>query len=136
MSVQPYFHLVDDAIKALGVDPELCRGDKPGQWNMQRGSASVWIDMFDIEGQGSYFQCLAPVSAVPTARREEFLNEVLELNHKLYGVGITKFKEVVYVKVIREIEGLDINEVLASMRRIGAYADDYDDYFKNKYFPA
>lgn len=136
MSAQPYYQLVDQAIRTLGVDPELCRGDKPGQWNMQRGSASVWIDMFDIEGQGGYFQCMAPVSAVPQSNKEAFYTEVLELNHKLYGVGLTKYKDYVYIKAIRELEGLDVNEILATLRRVGTYADDYDDYFKNKYFPA
>ena len=46
---------------------------------------------------------------------------------------MTKFREKVYIKTIRELEGISEDEVMAMMKRIGGYADDYDDYLKNKY---
>jgi hypothetical protein len=127
--------MVENCISSLGVDPAVCRGDQPGQWNMKKGSANVWIDVFIINENG-YFQCMAPVSAIPQVQKAEFYEEILETNHKLYGVGMTKFKDWIYVKTIREVEDLSEDEIMAQMNRIGVYADDYDDYFKNKYFPS
>lgn len=135
MDLTEHFEKVDNCIKQLGVDPEKCRGEKPGQWNLVRGSASVWIDVFFSErNNASYFQCMAPICQIPDSNIEAFYQEVLETNHTLYGVGFTKFKNWLYIKTIRETEGLEESEILASMRRIGTYADDYDDHFKNKYF--
>jgi hypothetical protein len=125
--------MVENVIRRFGIDPTSCRGEKPGQWNLTKGSAQIWIDVMEINESG-YFQCMAPISAVPASRTQEFYQEILETNHKLYGVGMTKFKEWIYIKTIRETDGLDENEVAAQMNRIGVYADDYDDYFKNKYF--
>jgi hypothetical protein len=125
--------MVENVIRRFGIDPTSCRGEKPGQWNLTKGSAQIWIDVMEINESG-YFQCMAPISAVPASRTQEFYQEILETNHKLYGVGMTKFKEWIYIKTIRETDGLDENEVAAQMNRIGVYADEYDDYFKNKYF--
>jgi len=135
MDLSVYYAMVDNCIKELGVDPEACRGQNPGQWNLKKGSADVWIDVFKRpEDYFGYYQCMAPVCPVPKANIEQFYQEILEINHTLYGVGFTKFKDWVYVKVIRELEGIDEKEMIAMMRRVGTYADDYDDHFKNKYF--
>jgi hypothetical protein len=134
MELTAYYQMVENCIKELGVDPTICRGENPGQWNLIKGSANVWIDIFKRpEDYFGYFQCMAPVCAIPTTNVEAFYQEILEINHTLYGVGFTKFKGWVYIKIIRELEGLEEKEIIASFRRIGTYADDYDDYLKNKY---
>jgi len=43
-NIEHYYEIVDNCIKRLGVDPAICKGDKPGQWDLKKGSASVWID--------------------------------------------------------------------------------------------
>ena len=134
MDLTPYFQMVENCIKELGVDPNTCKGEKDGQWNLKKGSANVWIDIFKKEKDYyGYFQCMAPVVKIPETNTVAFYQDVLEINHKLYGVGMTKFKDWIYIKTIRELEGLDQEEVMASIKRIGGYADDYDDYFKKKY---
>jgi hypothetical protein len=135
MELGNYIKMVEKVIASLGVAPETCRGQKEGQWDLKKGSASVWVDVFLTETKDyGYFQCMAPISMVPATRKEEFLQEALEINHKLYGVGFTIHKDGLYIKMIRELEGIDESEMLAAFNRIGNYADDYDDYFKNKYF--
>ena len=138
-----YYHeIVERVIQELGVDPKLCRGQAPGQWNMKLGSASVWIDVFQSkDAQGNYIndgylQIMAPVMNIPPTRQEEFFKELLELNHSLYGVGFTVFKEGIYIKSIRELEGLEYTEVRSTFNRVGYYADDFDDKLKAKYIPA
>ena len=126
--------MVENCIKALGVDPAVCRGEKPGQWNLQKGSASVWIDVWHIEQEGrGYFQVLAPVMQLPENNREAFFQELLELNYGFYGAAFVKFNDWVYVKMIRELDGLEEKEAAATMSRVGWYADEYDDKLKVKY---
>lgn len=130
-----HYQIIENCIKRLGVDPAVCRGEKPGQWNLKKGSASVWIDVFKREKDYyGYFQCMAPVVQIPQNRKEEFYQELLELNHSLYGVAMTKYKDWIYIKTIRELKDMSEDEAFAMITRIGNYADDYDDKFRNKYF--
>lgn len=137
--VQYYYEIVERVINEFGVDPKLCRGKQAGQWNLKIGSANVWVDVFqskDTNGNfidSGYIQVMAPIVAVPADRQLEFYREVLEINHQLYGVGFTKFENTIYIKIIRELEGLDQSEVASTMKRIGHYADEYDDLLKKKY---
>jgi len=133
MDLKPYFEMVDAVIKDLGVNPDETRGEKEGQWDLYKGSAHVMIDVFELENGWGYFQCIAPICKIPEANKIEFYEEVLERNHKLFGVGMTKFKDGIYIKTIRELEGLDKTEMTNMINRIGNYADDLDDYFKGKY---
>jgi Putative bacterial sensory transduction regulator len=140
--IQVYYEMVEKVIKELGVDPAICRGQNLGQWNMRLGSASVWIDVFqskDAQGNfidGGYLQIMAPVMEVPSERQLEFFQEVLEINHQLYGVGMTKFQNSIYVKSIRELDNLEQSEVMSTFNRVGRYADQYDDSLKAKYAAA
>lgn len=134
MNLESYYSMVENCIRKLGVDPSVTRGQKPGQWDLKRGSASVWVDVFKRENDRfGYFQCMAPVVQIPSNNTQQFYEEVLEKNHSLYGTAMTKYKDWIYMKSIRELEGLDEEEMMATFKRVGAYADDLDDYFKNKY---
>ncbi|MEN8123328.1 MAG: YbjN domain-containing protein [Bacteroidota bacterium] len=135
MDLQAFYQMVEDNISKLGVDPAVCRGEKAGQWNLKKGSANVWIDVWETEKKDyGYFQCMAPVVEIPTNNTEAFYREVLEINHNLYGVGMTKYQSWIYVKTIRELAGLDGGEMMAMINRVGNYADDYDDKLRNKYW--
>lgn len=133
-NLQHYFDMVEKSIIDLGVDPAVCRGEKPGQWSLKKGSASVWIDIWHIEQEKrAYFQVLAPVMQVPEMNQQAFFQELLELNYTLYGVAFVKFNDWVYVKLIREIDGMEQKEAAATINRVGWYADEYDDKLKVKY---
>jgi len=134
-NIESYYQIIENCIKRLGVDPAVCRGEKAGQWDLKKGSASVWIDVWKKENEDyGYMQIMAPISEVPANNKEDFFREVLEINHNLYGVGMTKYENWIYIKIIRELEDLSEDEAFAMFNRIGNYADEYDDFFKNKYF--
>ena len=141
-NLQTYYDMVERVITDFKVDPKLCRGQAPGQWNMMLGSANVWIDVFQSKDQNGnfiesgYLQIMSPVVNIPQDRKEEFFHELLTINHKLYGTGFTVFENAAYIKSIRELEGLDQAEMMNTFKRVGYYADDYDDMLKAKYFPA
>ncbi|MEJ0032883.1 MAG: hypothetical protein WDO15_22075 [Bacteroidota bacterium] len=55
--------------------------------------------------QYGYFQALALICDVPVTNQALFTKELLEINHSLYGVGFTIFRDKAYIKAIRELEG-------------------------------
>jgi hypothetical protein len=126
--------MIEKIISDFGVDPELCKGVRPGQYDLKKGSASVWIDIWKLENENyGYIQILAPVTEIPEENLLAFYEFILETNHKLYGVALTKFENWIYVKAIRELEGLEENEAKAMFNRVGNYADEYDDLIKSKF---
>ncbi len=139
--IQHYHTMVEEVLTEYKIDPATARGPQPGQWSLKLGSASIWVDVFqtrDAQGnllQNGYLQVMAPVCDVPVNNQHLFTKELLEINHSLYGVGFTIFKEMAYIKSIRELQGLDKSELKATLDRVGIYADDWDDKLKAKYLP-
>lgn len=137
--IQHYYNMFEQVLAEYKVDPTTARGQAPGQWNLKLGSASVWVDVFqskDAQGnlaQYGYLQILAPVCDVPVNNQHLFTKELLEINHSLYGVAFTIFKDKAYIKSIRELQGLDISEIRSTLDRVGIYANDWDDKLKTKY---
>jgi hypothetical protein len=137
--IQHYYNMFEQVLVDFKVDPTTARGQAPGQWNLKLGSASVWVDVFqskDAQGnlaQYGYLQILAPVCDVPVNNQHLFTKELLEINHSLYGVAFTIFKDKAYIKSIRELQGLDVSEIRSTLDRVGIYANDWDDKLKAKY---
>lgn len=137
--IEHYHAMLEEVLADFKIDPVSCRGDQKGQWNLKHGSASVWVDIWQTKDQQGnlqqygYFQALAAVCEVPINNQHLFTKELLELNHSLYGVSFTIFKDFTYIKAIRELEGLDKSEIRATLDRVGIYANDYDDKLKQKY---
>ncbi|HEY3403254.1 MAG TPA: YbjN domain-containing protein [Ohtaekwangia sp.] len=137
--IQHYYNLVEEVLTSFKIDPASARGDQPGQWNLKLGSASVWVDVFqqkDAQGnlvQNGYIQVLAPICDVPVNNQNIFTKELLEVNHSLYGVAFTIFKDKAYIKSIRELQGLEASEIASTFNRVGIYADEWDDKLKTKY---
>lgn len=135
IDLQKYYDMVELCITNLGVNPETCRGKNAGQWSLIKGSARVSIDVWYIEKEKrAYFQVMSPVSKVPEGRKEEFFQELLQINDKLFGVAFSLYKETAWLKVIREVDAMDYSEAFAMITRIGNYSDTYDDQLKAKYF--
>ena len=138
--IQHYHTMVEDVLREYKIDPVTARAATPGQWSLTFGSASIWVDVFqskDAQGnllQYGYIQVLAPVCEVPVNNQHLFTKELLEINHTLYGVAFTIFKDNAYIKTIRELEGLDTSEIKAAFDRVSIYANDWDDKLKAKYF--
>jgi hypothetical protein len=138
--IEHFYTLVEEVLTEYKIDLASARGQQPGQWNLKLGSASVWVDVFqskDANGNLTnygYLQVLAPVCEVPVNNQHLFTKELLEINHSLYGVGFTIFKETAYIKSIRELQGLDKSEIMSTFDRVGIYANDWDDKLKAKYF--
>jgi hypothetical protein len=132
----PYYQIVEDGINQLGVDATEARGEKDGEWNLKRGTASVWIDLWYIEEeQGAYFQVMSPIMTLPEdeANRNSLALELLKLNNTLFGVAFVVHEDGVYLKNIREVEELDPSEVVYMIGRCGNYGDSYNDELVKKF---
>jgi hypothetical protein len=138
-SITYYHNLVEEVLVEYKIDPVTARGGQSGQWNLKLGSASVWVDVIQSkDAQGNllpygYLQVMSPVCEVPVNNQHLFTKELLEINHSLYGVSFTIFKDNAYIKSIRELQGLDKSEVKSTFDRVGIYADEWDDKLKTKY---
>lgn len=135
-SIRKYYAMIEKVIRDFGISPHSCRGEKPGQWNLSKGSAQVWIDVWASEEKDfkGFLQIMAPVVQVPPNQKEAFYREILDISHGLSGVAMTAYGDWIYMKAIRELDGLDEKEAAAMFNRIGTYADEYDDLLKDKYW--
>lgn len=126
---------VENAIRSMGVDPVLCRGEKVGQYTMVQGSATLWIDaFFSQQSNREYFQVMSPIlSLANVANKTALYEELLTINDTLYNIAFTLFNNFVYLKNIREAVGLDESEIVSQIKRIGTYGDQYDDILRQKY---
>ena len=135
-----YYKIVEEVIKGLGVDPVECRGMddddivEDGQWNLSKGNASIWIDVFyDETNKENYFQVFCPVIEVPNGKMGEAATDALEIGHILFGIGFTRVDNWLYLKHIRELTDLSKNEIANIIDRIGVYGEEYEEYFREKY---
>ncbi|MBX2873542.1 MAG: YbjN domain-containing protein [Saprospiraceae bacterium] len=128
-----YYQVVEKAITKIGLDPTACR-KKPGQWSLTKGQIPIWIDVFYLEREKNiYFQVAAPIMKIPQDNAGRLAMDLLQLNNQLFGVAFTANKGHIYLKTLRETEGLDISEANAMILRIGNYADQYDNELKKRY---
>lgn len=134
-NVQDYYKIVEDAISELGVDPNSCRDDNDkGAWALMRGNQEVWIDCWYIEDEDQvYFQVLAPIFETADSLPLDFYRELLEINYTLFGVSFGVYNNMLALKVIREASGMDKNEALAMISRVGNYASEYGPQLSIKY---
>lgn len=127
--------LIENSIKDLKVDPVACRGQKPGQWSLIYKGATIWIDVFNFQNNVDrwYFQVMSPLLEIPDKNLEGFYQNLLEINHSLYGSWICKKDSWTYVMSLREASGLDQNEVNATLDRVAFYCADYQGKLKFKF---
>jgi hypothetical protein len=131
----PYYQQVEKCLETLGILPEKARRENLGEWTITKGSATIHIYVQYLEkNQDYYFWVISPVCNVPDEQYlRKFYEELLETNHTLYGVAFTKYEDWVYIKCIRELKGIDLEEMFNIITRVANYTDMYDDVFFAKY---
>lgn len=135
MNLEQTTVLINKSLEGLKLDPNTCKGDKPGQWNFKIKDSTMWLDVFNFENDPDrwYIQTMSPLLAVPDKNVEAIMNDILEINSKLYGCAICKKGNWFYVINIRETVGLDQSELDATVDRVGIYSSDYYSKLSFKY---
>ncbi len=128
LPLKDYYDLVEQALQNFGLDPAKARGEEKGSWIIQKDNTPIWIDVFKKEKEPwGYFQCLAPAFQLPNDQTQancKLYEKLLEKAHTIFGVAITKYKDWIYVKVIRELTNITVEEIMNIIARVGTFAID------------
>lgn len=125
--------LVETVLSDMGVDPTESRlpgGDGQGpSWGLTCGSAHLFIFLTSAPGsEDNYIHIVAPVFRPPDDAGSALWRRLLELNGRaLTGAAFGLRDGEVVVTTDRSTQDLDRGEVEDMIRRIGDYADLYDD---------
>ncbi len=125
LPLQQYYDLVEQALSNFGLDPEKARGEDKGSWLLQKDGNPIWIDVFQRpEEPWGYFQCLSPAFELPDDEqtRCKLYEKLLEKAHTIFGVAITKYKTWIYVRLIRELHNITVEEIMNIIARVGTFA--------------
>jgi hypothetical protein len=127
--------LIEKSIADLNVDPALCRGEKNGQWNLKYKTATLWIDLFNFEHKPElfYLQIMSPVMKILEDHKEEFYNELLEMNFNTYGCSLCKKDEWIYVLSLRTAEFVTGREIDYYLDLVAHYSAAYKVKLENQF---
>lgn len=107
--------------------------DATGYAQVKRGSASIGLNVLEENG---VLMLLAPIATVPATNREAFYRRLLELSFLATAdaaFAIDAGKDVVYVRALRRLSGLDYEEFEDLLVTVGAVADEWDDKLKTEF---
>jgi hypothetical protein len=106
------------------LSPEL---DEGGYAQVQRGSATIGINVLEEQGVLMVF---SPVMPVPLAGREVFYRRLLELSFVTTAdaaFAVNTQRDEVVVRCLRRLSALDYEEFEDILATVGEVADRWDD---------
>jgi hypothetical protein len=135
-----YYEIVEQGIAQIVEDVSTTRRPEVGSWTLYKSDLEIWVDLWEIEQglRGSkkklpYFQVMSVLETIPEDVNPLIYKELLEINYKLYGVAFCISANKLLLKVIREAEFLNSEEVYYMILRIGNYATEFAPTIINKY---
>lgn len=123
------FAMVDDYLARLGLAPL----DENGYAMARQGSASIAVNVLDEHG---VLLLLAPIMPVPKEGREAFYRRLLELSFLSTAdaaFAIDAAKDLVFVRALRRLSGLEFEEFDVLLGAVGKVADEWDDVLKREF---
>ncbi len=127
--------MVEDILSDLGIDPIETLEEEGSDrlvWCVQRGSATVFIELFRERGS-EYFLIDCPLLYLPSQNREKFFKRLLELNDRLIEGSLCLRGEVIHLTGIRPVLGLDAVEVEGMLQRLSSWADGLDNQLSEEF---
>ena len=127
--------LINEYLTRFGREREVAFDplNEQGFTNIARGSATVRVNVLDEHG---VLLLLAPVMPVPEKNTEDFYRRLLELSFLATSdaaFAIDKKTEMVYLRILRRLEGLDYDEFEDLLHTIATVADEWDDKLKAQF---
>lgn len=117
-----YYKLIDDAITALGLNPEETRGGNPGQWNLKKGRFDIMVDVWEQEKQ-FLFQIVCPLCSTPDDNKDVFLQHLLQRNYGMSSVTYAMMENDVFLKYTTEANELTKENVIMLLNKTAFYAE-------------
>jgi len=127
--------LINEYITRFGKerDVEFEPLNAEGFSQIARGSATVRVNVLDDHG---VLLLLSPIMSVPEKNNEEFYRRLLELSFLATSdaaFAIDKKTDMVFLRVLRRLEGLDYEEFEDLLHTIATVADAWDDKLKAQF---
>ena len=113
-----------DDDSGAAITPTL---DATGYAHIQRGSATIGINVLEEQGVLMVF---APIMPVPVTGREAFYRRLLELSFVTTSdasFAVNSHQDEVVVRCLRRLSALDYEEFEDILATVGEVADRYDD---------
>lgn len=120
-----YQHIVNAAIKKLGLSSEKCQTTDT-VWEIKRGSVTIVLELFKANNR-TYFKVQALIAYLPNEQSTDFYKKLLLHNHDFNGFGFTLNDSIIYLKAVRDALGMDMNEAFVLITKVGNHADKFDD---------
>lgn len=120
--ITTYYNLVDEAIIALGLNPEETKGKQPGQWNLKKGRFDIMIDVWEQEQQ-FLFQVVCPLCSLPEENKEGFLMYLLTRNYGMSSIAYAVMESEVFLKYTTEMNLLTKETLISLLNKTAFYAE-------------
>ncbi len=107
--------------------------NEDGFTQIARGSATVRINVLEEHG---VLLLIAPIMRVPEHNTEAFYRRLLELSMLATSdaaFAIDKKSDMVYLRTLRRLEGLDYEEFDDLLHTIASVADEWDDKLRTEF---
>ena len=123
MKTEDLIKQVELSIKRLGVNPGEARNKDTNQWDLMTGKLHLMIDVFEVGGN-TFFQCIVKLAEIDDENSFVF-GKLLEQNHTLIDISLTKFKNSIYLKSILHGEYCDVDYITAVLNKISDYGEKF-----------
>ena len=137
MNTEALYEIIEKGISKMGIEPETSRGQNSGQWDFNRGSASIAVGLTQNDRfPNGYFYVTSVLMSemdVPAAKKESFYLTMLETNANLVNMQLAISDGCVLLISNRDAEGLDDIEVAIAINELSYYADELDDHLKERF---
>ncbi len=132
--------MIEMVISELGLSPTETLLDWPGAvrgWGLKKGSAEVYITLRRSDETGENFIRVSAILLVlppdPDARNRLYRHILEENAGRILGAAFGISADKVILVSERSTTDLDISEVRDMIRRVGHYADYYDDLLVSEF---
>ncbi len=120
--IATYYQLIDEAVMALGLNPEDTRGQNEGQWNLKKGRFDIMVDVWEQEKQ-FLFQIVCPLCSLPEENKEGFLLHLLQRNYGMSSLAYAIMDDSVFLKFTTEAETLTKDVLMMLFNKTAFYAE-------------
>ena len=136
-SKKSHREMVNKYIKKFGelVGVKFDPLDEDGYTSVTRGSATVGINVLDVQGVLLF---LSQIMRVPEQKETQFAlyRKLLELNFLATSDGafaVDKDKDTIYLRALRMLDGLDFEEFVDILDTVATVADGWDDKLREMF---
>jgi hypothetical protein len=126
---------INELVQRFGRERDLVLDalNEEGFTQIARGSATVRIQLLE---EHDVLLLVAPIMKVPERNAEEFYRKLLELSFLATSdaaFAIDKSSDMVYLRILRRLEGIDYEEFDDLLHTIASVADEWDDKLRTEY---